>query len=110
MSFITLYVANHFEILTDILCELVYVSTSISESIIVESVYLEFPISINHKDTMADLVELDFVVILGMDLIHAYYPSIVFKTRVVKFQIPNYLVIEWNSISAVPKGNFYFVL
>ena len=50
-------------------------STSFGESIPVD-VYLDFPISINHKSTMADLLELDMVdldFILGMDWLHAYY-------------------------------------
>ena len=46
---------------------------------------------------MVDLVELDMVdfdVILGMDWLHACYASVNYRTRVVKFQFPNDLVIE----------------
>ncbi|KAH0679464.1 hypothetical protein KY284_020549 [Solanum tuberosum] len=80
-----------------------------AKSILAERVYRDCVISINHKETMADLVELDMVdfdVILGMDWLHACYASIDCRTRVVKFQIPNEPVIEWSSSSAVPKGRF----
>lgn len=45
---------------------------------------------------MANLVELDMVdfdVILGMDWLHVSYASVDCRTRVVKFQFPNELVI-----------------
>ncbi|KAH0689476.1 hypothetical protein KY289_016834 [Solanum tuberosum] len=79
------------------------------ESILAERVYRDCHVSINHKDTMADLVELDMVdfdIILGMDWLHACYASIDCDARVVKFQIPNNPVIEWSTSSAVPKGRF----
>ena len=58
---------------------------------------------------MTDLVELDMVdfdVILGMDWLHMCYAVIYCRTRVVKFKIPNDLVIEWSRSSAVSKGHF----
>ena len=58
---------------------------------------------------MSDLVELDMVdfdVILGMDWLHAFYASVDCRTRVVKFQFPNDLVLEWKSSSVEPKGHF----
>ena len=70
LSFVTSYVVNQFKILSKQLCEPFYVSTPVGESILAESVYHDCPISINHKNTMSDLVELDMVhfdVILGMD-------------------------------------------
>ena len=62
----------------------------------------------NHKNTMADLVELDMVNfddILGIYLLQTCYAS-VNCTQVVKFQIPNEPVIKWSCSLAVPKGNF----
>ncbi|KAH0657055.1 hypothetical protein KY285_031937 [Solanum tuberosum] len=109
LSFVTPYVANKFDVIPEKVCEPFGVSTSVGESILAERVYHDCVISINHKSTMADLVELDMVdfdVILGMDWLHAYYASIDCRTRVVKFQIPNEPVIEWSSSSAVPKGRF----
>ena len=98
LSFVTSYVANQFEILPKKLCESFSVSTPIGESIISERVYCDFPIPINHKNTIDDLVELymvNFDVILGMDWIHVCYASIDCRIRVVKFLIPNEPVIEW---------------
>ena len=82
-----------------LICEPFCASTLVGESNLTEIFYLDFPIFINHKNTMAGLVELDIVdfdFILGMDLHHACYASIVCRTRVVKFLIPNEGVIEWS--------------
>lgn len=52
------------------ICEPFCVSTPIGESILEEGVYRDCPVSINHKITMADLVDLDMVdldVLLDMD-------------------------------------------
>ena len=56
-----------------------YVSTPIGESILAERVYCVCVISINQKDTMTDLFELDMVdfnVIMGMDWRRACYTLI----------------------------------
>ncbi|KAH0652537.1 hypothetical protein KY289_030215 [Solanum tuberosum] len=74
-----------------------------------ERVYRDCPISVNHKGTMTDLIELDMVdfdVILGMDWLHACYASVEYRIRVVKFLFPSEPVIEFNSRSTVPKGRF----
>ena len=99
----------NFEITPKQLSESFSVSAPRGESILAERVYPDFPVSINHKSTIADLIELDMVdfdVILDMDLLHACYASIDYRTWVVKFQIPNDRVIEWTSSSAVCKGRF----
>jgi len=70
LSFVSTYIAMRFDIIPEQLFEPFSVSTHVGESIIVERVYRDCVISINHKDTMADLVELDMVdfdIILGMD-------------------------------------------
>ena len=105
----TPYVAMKFDVLPEKLCDPFCVSTLIGESILVERVYHDCTISVNHKSIIVDLVELDMVdfdVILGMDWLHACYASIDCRTRAVKFQFPNEPVIEWSSSSAVPKGHF----
>ena len=109
LSFVTPYVANKFDVLPERLCEPFCVSTPAGESILAERVYRDYPVSINHKSTMVDLIELDMVdfdFILGMDWLHACYASIDCRTRMVKFQFPSEPVIEWSSSSAVPKGRF----
>ncbi|KAH0695075.1 hypothetical protein KY285_022172 [Solanum tuberosum] len=88
LSFVTSYVANKFDVLPERLSEPFCVSTPVGESILPERVYRDCPVSINHKSTMADLVE----------------------TQVIKFQFPNEPVIEWSSSSAVPKGRFILYL
>lgn len=58
---------------------------------------------------MADLVELymiNFDFILCIEWFHAYYDSIDCRTRVVKFQFSNEVVLEWKSSSAVPIERF----
>ena len=83
LSFVTPYVANQFEILPEKLCEPFCVSTSVGESILAERVYRDYPVFINYKNTMDDLVELDMIdfdVILCMDWLHACYASIDCKT------------------------------
>ncbi|XP_049369927.1 uncharacterized protein LOC125834816 [Solanum verrucosum] len=61
-------IAMRFDISPKQLLEPFSVSTPIGEFVVAERVYLDFTISVNHKDTIADLVELymvDFDVILG---------------------------------------------
>ena len=69
MSFVTPYFSTKFVILPRKHCEPFCVSTPVVESILAERIYRDCPIYINHKNTMADLVELyilDFDFILGM--------------------------------------------
>ena len=76
LSFVTLYVANNFEIHPEKLCEPFYVSTPVGESILAERVYRDCHVLINHKNTIADIVELamvDFDIILGMYWLHVFY-------------------------------------
>ena len=70
LSFVTPYVAHKFDILPEHLLENFSVSTPTGETILAERVYRYCTVSIYHKDTLADLVELDMVdfdVILAMD-------------------------------------------
>lgn len=69
-SFVTPYVAMRFSVLLEWLLEPFNFTIYVGESILEERVYRDFTISFNHKDTMANLVELymvDFDGTLGME-------------------------------------------
>ena len=88
LSFVTPYVSNKFDILSKKHYEPFCVSTPIVLSIPQKRAYHDCVISINHKNTMAYLVELDLVefnVILGMDGLHACYALLDCRNRVDKF-------------------------
>ena len=79
---------NQFEILPKKLSEFFCVSTPVGESILAERVYHDCTISINYKDTIADLVELamvDLDIIQGMNWLYACYASVDSRTQLVKF-------------------------
>ncbi|KAG5599215.1 hypothetical protein H5410_030585, partial [Solanum commersonii] len=97
LSFVTPYVAMNFDVIPEQLSEPFNVYTLVGESILAERVYCYCPISVNHKSTMVDLIELD--------MLHVCYASVDCRTRVVKFQFPNESVLEWKSSSAVPRGH-----
>ena len=47
---------------------------------------------------------LDFDIILGMDWLHKCYATIDCRNRVVRFQFPNELELEWERHSSNPIG------
>nr|AAV31185.2 Gag-pol polyprotein, putative [Solanum tuberosum] len=59
LSFVTLDVAMNFDVIPEQLSEPISVSTPIGESILAERVYRDCLVSVNHKSTMDDLIELD---------------------------------------------------
>lgn len=66
----------NFNIIVDQLSEPFSVATPNCESILVERAYHDCHVSVNHKRTMENLIDLDMVyfdVIVSMDCIHAYY-------------------------------------
>uniref|UniRef100_M1DNN4 Gag-pol polyprotein n=1 Tax=Solanum tuberosum TaxID=4113 RepID=M1DNN4_SOLTU len=101
LSFVTPYVAMRFDMLPDVLLEPFSVSTSstpIGDFVVAKRVYRRCLVSLSHRVTLVDLVELDMIyfdVILTMDWLHSFYASIECRTRVVKFQFPNEPILEW---------------
>uniref|UniRef100_M1DUV7 Gag-pol polyprotein n=1 Tax=Solanum tuberosum TaxID=4113 RepID=M1DUV7_SOLTU len=68
LSFVNPYVAMNFDVIPEQLSEPFSVSTPVGESILVERVYRDCPISVNHTSWL-----------------HACYASVDCRTRVVKF-------------------------
>ena len=96
--FVTLLVDKKFDVLPHIFHETFLVSTPLGESVVTKNVYQNYPLSLPCRVCYVDLVELDmsdFVIILGMDCLHACFASIGCRTGMVRFNFPNEPVIEW---------------
>ena len=79
LSLVTPLVAMKFDVSPNVLIEPFFVITWVGDSVISKRVFRSFPISLSMTVTVVDLVEhymLDFYVILGIDLLHAYFASI----------------------------------
>lgn len=66
-------------------------------------------ITVYFRDIIDDLVELDIVdfdIIMGMNRILSCYASLNCLTKVVMFQSPNELVIDWKDNIVIPEGRF----
>ncbi|XP_070054572.1 uncharacterized protein [Nicotiana tomentosiformis] len=75
-SYVSSYIALHLDISRDSLSTLVYVFTSVGDSIVVDLVYRSCLVVIGGYETKVDLLLLsmvDFDVILGMDWLSPYY-------------------------------------
>ncbi|XP_049356909.1 uncharacterized protein LOC125821531 [Solanum verrucosum] len=83
LSFVTPFVAMRFDVHPKELLEPFLVSSPVCDSVVAKRVYKRCPISLSHRVTFVDLVELDmldFDVILGMDWLHDFYASIDCRT------------------------------
>ena len=83
-------------------------STLVGESVVAKRVYQNCLISFPNRVSYVDLVEidmLDFDIILGIDLLHACFSSIDYRTRVVRFNFPNKPVVKWEEGNSIPRGH-----
>jgi len=66
-------VSIRFDVFLDMLMDLFSVSTPIGESIVANKVYRSYHVSLSHRDTYTDLVELDT---LDFDVVLCQDPSL----------------------------------
>ncbi|XP_070036692.1 uncharacterized protein [Nicotiana tomentosiformis] len=109
LAYLTPYVVVEFGIESEQIYEPFSVSTPVGEYIVAAQVYRDCVITLRGQDTMADLIELgivDFDVIMGIDWLYSCFAKLDCRTRTVRFEIPNELVIEGKGDYVVPKGRF----
>ncbi|XP_070039432.1 uncharacterized protein [Nicotiana tomentosiformis] len=71
-------------------------STLVGESIMAVRVYKGCVVMVHGRDTVADLIGLgmvDFDVIMGMDWLYSCFANFDCRTRTVRFEFPNELVV-----------------
>jgi len=98
LSFVTQYMAMRFDVPPDVLLEPFCISTLVGNSIMAKRVYMKCHVSLAHRVTLVDLVELDMLYfdgILSKNWLYHCYVSIDCRTCVVKFQFPNEPILEW---------------
>ncbi|XP_070019392.1 uncharacterized protein [Nicotiana sylvestris] len=82
---------------------------TVGESVKVTRVYRGCTVSVQGRNTKADLIELemvDFNVIMGMDWLSSCYAMLDCHAKIVRFQFPNEEVLEWKGSSASLVGKF----
>ncbi|XP_009791291.2 uncharacterized protein [Nicotiana sylvestris] len=106
LSYITPFISKKFGIEPEKLCEPFEVSTPVGESVIARCIYQGCPVKVHHRLTVADLVELeilDFDVIMGMDWLESCYAKVGCRTKIVSFEFPDELVLEWKGDAVAPR-------
>lgn len=97
LSYVTPYVAVHFDFCPESIFDPFFVSTIVGEPIAARKVYRGCVVFIFQREVLVDLIELDimgFYVILRMDWFHSCYASQDCKIKKATFHFPNEPVIE----------------
>ncbi|XP_070013914.1 uncharacterized protein [Nicotiana sylvestris] len=108
-SYVTPYVAINLGLEPEQLSEPFLVSTPVDESVRVTRVYRGCIVSVQGRNSNADLIELemvDFDVIMGMDWLSSCYSMLDCYSKIVRFQFPNEEVLEWKGSSTSLVGKF----
>ncbi|XP_070022544.1 uncharacterized protein [Nicotiana sylvestris] len=102
-SYVTPYFAINLGLEPEQLSEPFLVSTPVGELVKVTRVYRGCIVSVQDRNTKADLIELemvDFDVIMGIDWLSSCYAILDCRAKIVRFQFPNEEVLEWKGTSA----------
>ena len=108
LSFISLFVVSRIGIESELI-EPFEVATPVGDFVIATRVYKNCSVVIYSRRTVADLVKLnkiEFDIIMGMDWLASCYANIDCRGKIVRFQFPRELIIEWKGSTVSPKGKF----
>ncbi|XP_070014866.1 uncharacterized protein [Nicotiana sylvestris] len=108
-SYVTPYFAINLGLEPEQLSESFLVSTLVGESVKVTRVYRGCIVSVQGRNTKADLIELEMVdydVIMGMYWLYSCYAILDCHGKIVRFQFPNKEVLEWKGSSVALVGKF----
>ncbi|XP_075092245.1 uncharacterized protein LOC142172512 [Nicotiana tabacum] len=106
LSYVTPFIASSFGVEPEQLHESFSVSTPVGDSITAARVYRNCVVTVCGRATTVNLIELgmvDFDVIMGMDWLYLCFAKLYCRTRVMRLEFPNELVIEWKGNGVVPK-------
>ncbi|XP_070010174.1 uncharacterized protein [Nicotiana sylvestris] len=109
LSYVSPFVAMEFRIEPEQLHESFSLSTPVGESILAARVYRGCIVTVQGRDTTADLVELgmvDFNVTMRMDWLYSCFAKIDCRTRTIRLKFPDEPVIEWKGDNVVARGRF----
>lgn len=87
--------------------------TPYGDSVLAKKVYRSYLMSVFHKVISSDLIKLDMInfnIILDMDMCHASYASIDYRTHKVNFQFPNEPTLKWKGCDTMVRDQFIFHL
>ncbi|XP_070034507.1 uncharacterized protein [Nicotiana tomentosiformis] len=100
-SYVSSYFAPYLDKSRDSLCDIVYVSTHVEDSIVVDRVYRSYLVTIGGYKTRVDLLLLhlvDFDVILCMDWLSPYHVILDCHAKTVTLALPGLPRLEWRGI------------